>query len=135
MISRTILDQVLRDRVSMLAMNAQIDPRLDSSQSMVSLDIRSFMCAPLWHENEIIGLLYVDNAKTDRFTPADLDLFTAFSNYAAVAIAQARLAARVFEETKRRERLSAVSLAGGRRADSQRRRRKPTRRSSRRNAT
>ena len=106
MISRTILNQVLRDRVSMLAMNAQIDPRLDSSQSMVSLDIRSFMCAPLWHENEIIGLLYVDNAKTDRFTPADLDLFTAFSNYAAVAIAQARLAARVLEETKRRERLS-----------------------------
>jgi adenylate cyclase len=106
MISRTILNQVLRDRVSMLAMNAQIDPRLDGSQSMVSLDIRSFMCAPLWHENEIIGLLYVDNPKTDRFTPADLDLFTAFSNYAAVAIAQARLAARVLEETKRRERLA-----------------------------
>jgi adenylate cyclase len=105
MISRTILNQVLRDRVSMLAMNAQIDPRLDTSQSMVSLDIRSFMCAPLWHEQEIIGLLYVDNPKTDRFTPADLDLFTAFSNYAAVAIAQARLAARVLEETKRRERL------------------------------
>jgi adenylate cyclase len=105
MISRTILDQVLRERVSMLAMNAQIDPRLDTSQSMVSLDIRSFMCAPLWHENEIIGLLYVDNPKTDRFTPADLDLFTAFSNYAAVAIAQARLAARVLEETRRRERL------------------------------
>ena len=105
MISRTILNQVLRDRVSMLAMNAQIDPRLDGSQSMVSLDIRSFMCAPLWHEKEIIGLLYVDNPKTDRFTPADLDLFTAFSNYAAVAIAQARLAARVLEEQKRRERL------------------------------
>jgi adenylate cyclase len=105
MISRTILDQVLRERVSMLAMNAQIDPRIDLSQSMVSLDIRSFMCAPLWHENEIIGLLYVDNPKTDRFTPADLDLFTAFSNYAAVAIAQARLAARVLEETRRRERL------------------------------
>lgn len=112
MISRTILGQVLRDRVSMLAMNAQIDPRLDGSQSMVSLDIRSFMCAPLWHENEIIGLLYVDNPRTDRFTPADLDLFTAFSNYAAVAIAQARLAARVLEETKRRERLSRYHSPG-----------------------
>jgi adenylate cyclase len=112
MISRTILNQVLRDRVSMLAMNAQIDPRLDGSQSMVSLDIRSFMCAPLWHEKEIIGLLYVDNPKTDRFTPADLDLFTAFTNYAAVAIAQARLAARVLEETKRRERLSRYHSPG-----------------------
>jgi adenylate cyclase len=104
-ISKTILDKVLNDRVSMLAMNAQRDPRLNASESILSLDIRSFMCAPLWHENEIIGLLYVDNPQSARFTAADLDLFTAFSNYASVAIAQARLAARVLEETRRRERL------------------------------
>ena len=104
-ISRTVLDQVLKDRVSMLALNAQIDPRLDMSQSIKALDIRSFMCAPLWHEREIIGVLYVDNPQGDKFIPADLDLFTAFSDYAAVAIAQARLAARVLEETRRRERL------------------------------
>ena len=70
-----------------------------------SLAVRSFMCAPLWHEDEIIGLLYVDNPRTDQFTAADLDLFTAFSNYAAVAIAQARMAARVLEEQRQRERL------------------------------
>lgn len=104
-ISRTILDQVLKDRVSMLALNAQLDPRLDMSQSIRTLDIRSFMCAPLWYEREIIGVLYVDNPQGDKFTAADLDLFTAFSNYAAVAIAQARLTARVLEETRRRERL------------------------------
>jgi adenylate cyclase len=104
-ISRTILDQVLKDRVSMLALNAQLDPRLDMSQSIRTLDIRSFMCAPLWHEQEVIGVLYVDNPQGAKFTTEDLDLFTAFSNYAAVAIAQARLAARVLEETKRRERL------------------------------
>ncbi len=104
-ISRTILDQVMTDRVAMLALNAQIDPRLDMSQSIRTLDIRSFMCAPLWHEREIIGVLYVDNPQGEQFTTADLDLFSAFSNYAAVAIAQARLAARVLEETRRRERL------------------------------
>jgi adenylate cyclase len=104
-ISRTILDQVIKDRVSMLALNAQVDPRLDMSQSIRTLDIRSFMCAPLWHEQEIIGVLYVDNPQGAKFTIEDLDLFTAFSNYAAVAIAQARLAAQVLEETRRRERL------------------------------
>src|SRR5204863_8424323 len=88
-----------------LAIDAQIDPRLNSSPSVLSLAVRSFMCAPLWHENEIIGLLYVDNPLSDQFTAADLDLFTAFSNYAAVAIAQARMAARVLEERRRRERL------------------------------
>ncbi|MGQ0734168.1 MAG: adenylate/guanylate cyclase domain-containing protein, partial [Acidobacteriota bacterium] len=63
------------------------------------------MCAPLWHEDQVIGLLYVDNPQTTRFTEPDLDLFTAFSNYAAVAIARARLAAKVHEEVRRRERL------------------------------
>jgi len=104
-ISRAILDQVLDQRVSILAMNAQVDPRLDYSQSIKALDIRSLMCAPLWHEAEIIGILYVDNPQSHRFTVADLDLFTAFSNYAAVAIAQGRLTSRIREETRRRERL------------------------------
>ena len=104
-LSRTIIDRVMRERVSMLAMNAQVDPRLSVSESIVNLDIRSFMCAPLWHENQIIGLLYVDNPKSHGFNEADLNLFTAFSNYAAVAIGQARLAARVHEEVRRRERL------------------------------
>jgi adenylate cyclase len=104
-LSRTILDRVLRDRVSMLAIDAQVDPRLATSQSIMALETRSFMCAPLWHDREIIGVLYVDNPTTERFTVDDLDLFTAFSNYAAVAIAQARLVARVQEEVRRRERL------------------------------
>ena len=105
LVSQTILKKVMNDRVSILAIDAQVDPRLDSSQSILSLAIRSFMCAPLWHENEIIGLVYVDNPQSDQFTAADLDLFTAFSNYAAVAIAQARMAARVLVEKRRRERL------------------------------
>jgi len=105
LVSQTILKKVMVDRVSILAIDAQIDPRLDSSASIMSLAVRSFMCAPLWHEDEIIGLLYVDNPRSDQFTAADLDLFTAFSNYAAVAIAQARMAARVLEEQRQRERL------------------------------
>src|SRR5262249_43174661 len=57
------------------------------------------------NQNEVVGILYVDTPLTQRFTAADLDLFTALSNYAAVAIEQARLNARLLEETRRRERL------------------------------
>jgi adenylate cyclase len=105
-ISRTIVDRVMKDRVSMIAIDAQLDPRLEKAKSIAALQTRSFMCAPLWHEVEIIGLLYVDNPLRHRFTEADLELFTAFSNYAAVAIAQARLAERVQQEIRRRERLA-----------------------------
>jgi adenylate cyclase len=105
-ISRTIVERVMNERVSMLAIDAQVDPRLAMAPSIAALHTRSFMCSPLWHEGDIIGLLYVDNPLSLRFAEPDLELFTAFSNYAAVAIAQARLAARVQQEVRRRERLA-----------------------------
>ena len=54
---------------------------------------------------ELIGLLYVDNPVTRQFSEADLELFSAIANYAAVAITQGRLAERLREESERRERL------------------------------
>ncbi len=104
-ISRTIVDRVMTDRVALLAANAQLDPRLLGGESIRLQNIRAFMCAPLWNRTDVIGILYADNPDVGRFSEADLDLFTALSNYAAVAIERARLTARVLEETRRRERL------------------------------
>lgn len=104
-ISRTIVERAMTERVSMLAVDTQSDPGLAAAPSVASLHTRSFMSAPLWYEEEIIGLLYVDNPVNHSFTETDLDLFTAFSNYAAVAIAQARLSEQVQMEIKRRGRL------------------------------
>jgi adenylate cyclase len=104
-ISRTIINQVLTDRVAILAYDVQMDAKLRAAESILAQAIRSFMCAPLWNQNEVIGVLYVDTPRTQRFSAPDLDLFTALSNYAAVAIEQARLTGRLQEETRRRERL------------------------------
>jgi adenylate cyclase len=104
-ISKTIARKVMTERVALAAANAQVDPRLGQAESIQVHKIRSFMCAPLWNQNAVIGILYVDNPVSRRFVSADLDLFTALSNYAAVAIEQARLAARLQDETRRRERL------------------------------
>jgi adenylate cyclase len=104
-VSRTAVDEAIRARASMLASDTSIDPRLAGAASIVALKVRSFMCAPLWDRDQVIGALYVDNAWTNRFSPADLEVFTALSNYAAVAIAQARLAEQLLQETRRRERL------------------------------
>jgi len=89
----------------MLAKDARYDPRLDMAGSIQAMNIRSFMCAPLWNRNEVIGVLYCDNARSKKFTADDLDVFTALSNYAAVAIEQARVAQQLLQETWRRERL------------------------------
>lgn len=111
-LSRTVVNKVMRERVAMLAADARYDSRLDGAGSIQAMNIRSFMCAPLWNRNEVIGVLYADNPRTKRFLPEDLDVFTALAAYAAVAIEQARLSEQLLEETKRRERLQRYHSAG-----------------------
>jgi adenylate cyclase len=104
-ISRTVVNQVVHDRVAMCAQDARVDARLGTSSSVEAMNVRSFMCAPLWNRNDVIGVLYCDNPRSKQFTADDLEVFTALSNYAAVAIEQARLSKLLLEETRRRERL------------------------------
>jgi adenylate cyclase len=111
-ISRTVVSNVMRDRVAVLAKDARYDSRLDASASIQVMNIRSFMCAPLWNRNEVIGVLYCDNPRSKQFVEDDLEVFTALCNYAAVAIEQARLSQQLLEETRRRERLQRYHSPG-----------------------
>jgi adenylate cyclase len=104
-LSRTIARIVMQDRVGLLASDTQFDARLDQSNSIATQRIRSCMCAPLWNQSEVIGLVYVDSPQSQRLTSADLNVFTALANYAAVAIEQARLSTKLLDETRRRQRL------------------------------
>jgi adenylate cyclase len=104
-LSRTIVNKVMRERVAMLARDAVYDARLGASNSIASMNVRAFMCAPLWNRDEVIGVLYCDNPKSRTFHEDDLEVFAALSNYAAVAIEQSRLTEQLTEETRKRERL------------------------------
>ena len=104
-LSRMVVRRVMRERVAVLAADATSDPSLGVTDSILRFNIRSFMCAPLWSREEVVGVLYVDSPRSGRFTAADLDTFTAVANAAAVAIEQARLSSQLLEETRRRERL------------------------------
>lgn len=104
-ISRTIIRRTLDERLAMLAVDAQLDPSLAEVNSVRAANIRSFMAAPLWHEGEAAGVLYVDSPRTAPLTAADLDILQALSAYAGVAIAQTRLSQRLEQESRFRERL------------------------------
>jgi adenylate cyclase len=105
-LSRTVVNRVMKDRVALLASDAVLDARLETAASVQAMNVRSFMCAPLWNRDDVIGVMYCDNPRAKRFTPEDLEVFTAFCGYAAVAIEQSKLSAQLMEELKRRERLS-----------------------------
>jgi adenylate cyclase len=97
---------VVQDRVAILTSDAQVDPRFATGDSIRFHGIRSAMCAPLWKGDEVIGIIHVDSPmQTKTFTPDDLELLSALSNYAAVAIQQASLNKKIQQEKVARERL------------------------------
>jgi adenylate cyclase len=105
-ISKTIADRVIKDRVSILTSDAQVDARFSAGDSIRFHGIRSAMCAPLWNKDQVIGIVHVDSPMlANCFTANDLDLLTALANYAAVAVERARLNQKIVAEEKKRERL------------------------------
>ncbi len=91
-VSRTIVQRVMASGEPVLTTNAQEDPRFDTEASVITLQLRSILCAPLKLKNDIIGVIYVDNrVHTGIFHKGDLDLLTAFADQAAIAIHNARL--------------------------------------------
>jgi len=104
--SRTIANKVFREKQAILTQDAQMDSQFAAGESIRFLGIRSAMCVPLWHKEDVIGLIYVDSLiQSVTFTPQDLELLAIMSNYAAVGIEHARLNARVQEEMKKRAKL------------------------------
>ena len=104
-ISRTIVRRTVEERLAMLAADARLDPGFAQAESVHAGNIRSFMSVPLWNQSAVIGVLYVDSPRSAPFSPADLDVLQALAAYAAVAIEQSRLATRLIEEGRHRERL------------------------------
>ncbi|WP_420641718.1 BREX system ATP-binding domain-containing protein [Candidatus Leptofilum sp.] len=91
-ISRSVLDEVLRTQESLVVRNALLDPRFGEAHSVMAMQLRSIMCAPLITQDRIIGAIYVENrSKSGRFSDEDLAPLEFFSNQAAVAIENANL--------------------------------------------
>jgi len=106
-ISRTITDTVINDRVSVLTADAATDPRFRAGESVVIYGIRSALCVPLWSDDDIIGVIYIDTKSSNHtFTEDDLDLLTAMANQAAIGIKNAQLAERAKRESELRNRLA-----------------------------
>jgi adenylate cyclase len=104
--SRTIVDMVVNQKVAVLTSDAQVDERFGAGMSIRMQQIRSAMCAPLWFQDSVIGVIHVDSPlHVGTFTEKDLDLLTALANFAAVAIERARLHERVAAEKRIRGRL------------------------------
>jgi hypothetical protein len=86
-LSTTILNQVLRQRDSILVANPLEDPEYIAKQSIVTLSLRSAMAAPLFDNERVRGILYVDTADPRiRYGQDDLEVLAATANAVAVKL-------------------------------------------------
>ncbi len=102
-LSKSILTEVETHKKAVLSSDATMDSRFSGAHSIIMQGIRSTMCVPLIHGEELLGIFHMDSQiAANAFTEKDLQIFTGIASQAAVAIQNARLAKKIEEETKTR---------------------------------
>ena len=86
-ISRTVLDRVLSERVSLLSLDTKADERLAHAPSILMQQIRSVMCAPLLGKTGVLGAIYLDcQERMKMLGTDDLDLLNALAVETSMAV-------------------------------------------------
>lgn len=102
-ISSTIVRRAYENGEAVITCNALDDSRFRAGMSIVSENISSAMCVPLIHQDDRLGVLYVDNhGVVDAFNNSDLELLVALAGAAATAIKNAqyvRLVEQSYQDT------------------------------------
>lgn len=91
-LSRTIMSQVMEERVSVLTRDVGADDRFRAQMSLVAASVHSAMAVPLYDDETVLGVLYVDSQKPGlEFDREQLEILTLLANMAAVKLTNARL--------------------------------------------
>ena len=101
-ISRTVMDEVMKNGKSVLTSDAQHDPRY-ASQTMALLGVHSVLAVPLSvNPEEVFGIVYADSPTHEAtFTEEHLDILTTLASVASIRVENAAL----LEERIERERM------------------------------
>lgn len=116
-ISATMLEEVVRTKMGLVAADAGSDARFGRSASICLRGVRSAMYVPLVYEETVLGVIHVDSSvAANVFTDADLELFTTIASQAALALRASTMrkeVARVREDERRRLELILEALPIG----------------------
>ena len=106
-VSSTILNHVVKERAAVLTHDAAMDFAASKGKSMILNRISSAIVAPLLqHDNEVLGVIWLDSETLARFQAKDLELVQTVTNQAARFIEINILGKKYEAEIVSRERLS-----------------------------
>jgi len=105
-ISRSVLQEVMKEGKSVLTSDAQHDPRF-SGQTIALQGIRSVLAVPLAVNEKVFGMIYADSPTYEvNFTEQHLQILTTLSSVAAIRVENARLLEESFDRTRMEYELS-----------------------------
>jgi signal transduction histidine kinase len=104
-VSRTVLKEVVANRVAILSKDTQMDERFATTESIVASQIRSTIAAPMIVGDELIGVIHLDaSTKGVAFEQDDLEFVMIVATETGVALQNMRMQ----KEAAHRQRLAAV---------------------------
>lgn len=90
--SRTIANRVVLEGKAIMMSDTSLAEESDLSESMILMRIKSVMCVPLISKTDVHGVIYVHSTSVPHgFSKSDLQLLSALSSPAALAIENALL--------------------------------------------
>ncbi len=98
--SEEVVRQALAEKKSLL-----VGHDLEASKTMMQRGVQSAICAPLLHDQEILGAIYLEDPFPGKFGDEELIMITLFANQVAAGIKNFRLKERLYLESTIRSTL------------------------------
>lgn len=106
-ISTTAARRVLDEKMAFFLADVKADERFRMQHSILQEKITSILCAPLWHDTSVFGLIYLDTTgRLGAIGKDELALLSAFANLAAIKIDNLRLVAASIEKARMERELT-----------------------------
>lgn len=106
-ISNQIARSCIAEKRSILVQDTLADGKFGGAESVILLDIRSAMCAPLYRDGRVIGVIYVDRTSPrDHFETHHLQALSALAILSAVAVEHSTLRDNIRREKDIRAKLA-----------------------------
>ena len=104
-VSRTIVQHVMKNGVGMLSSNAMADQKFKASDSVMRAGMRSTLCVPIKFKGKLYGVIHLDSQMANfTFTDDQLRLLSAVGVATGLAIENQML----LSDQLRRERLAVI---------------------------
>ena len=105
-VSNTILNHVQNEKAAVLTHDAAMDFANSKGKSMILNRISSAIVVPLLHNDDFLGVIWLDAESLAQFQPKDLEIVAGVAAQAALFIENNILAKKIEREIVTRERFS-----------------------------